>query len=231
MQPILIARNLRKTYLLGKVEVHALRGVDMEVLPGEFIAIMGPSGSGKSTLLNLIGGLDKPTSGELIIEGRNIAKMSDRELTNLRRKRLGYIFQFYNLLPMLNVYQNVELPLIMNKVPRGERKRRVLQMLKLVNLEHRINAKIETLSGGEQQRVAIARALVINPAIVLADEPTGDLDSTTGEKIMALLAELNRKLRTTIIMVTHNPRDASYAQRIFHLRDGRIERIEVVRGK
>lgn len=225
---MLAVRQLTKVYEMGEVKVHALRGVDLEVVPGEFISIMGPSGSGKTTLLNLIGGLDRLTGGAIFVEGRNLADMSDRALTTIRRKRLGFIFQSYNLVPVLTAAENVELPLKINRVSRTRRRTRVLEVMRAVGLEDRMENKPNQLSGGQQQRVAIARALVTDPAFLLADEPTGALDSETGARVIALLQQLNRDLGKTIVMVTHDRHVAEYATKICHMLDGAIDRVEAL---
>jgi len=216
--------NLTKIYRLGPVEVRALYDVNLKVRRGEMVAVVGPSGSGKTTLLNMIGGLDKPTRGKVYIEGMDITRMDDKELAILRRKKIGFVFQFYNLIPVLDAYENVELPLIITGVPEEERRRRVKRLLKLVGLEDRMHHRPDELSGGEQQKVAIARALANNPSIILADEPTGDLDTETGMKIMNLLKEISREEKVTVVVVTHDPQVAAIADRRIHLRDGRIIR-------
>jgi len=216
--------NLTKIYRLGPVEVRALYDVNLKVRRGEMVAVVGPSGSGKTTLLNMIGGLDKPTRGKVYIEGMDITRMDDKELAILRRKKIGFVFQFYNLIPVLDAYENVELPLIITGVPEEERRRRVERLLKLVGLEDRMHHRPDELSGGEQQKVAIARALANNPSIILADEPTGDLDTETGMKIMNLLKEISREEKVTVVVVTHDPQVAAIADRRIHLRDGRIIR-------
>ncbi|MHA1731937.1 MAG: ABC transporter ATP-binding protein [Promethearchaeota archaeon] len=225
-EPVLSVRDLVKVYDLGEVKVKALNGVTLDVMRGEFVSIMGTSGSGKTTLLNLIGGLDSVTDGQIWIEGKNIAEMNDHELTTIRRHRMGFIFQVYNLLPVLNAFENVELPLKINGVSSKERKRRVEEALELVGLSDRAKNKPSQLSGGQQQRVAIARALVLDPAIILADEPTGALDSATGSEIITLLTRLNDEAGRTIVMVTHDRNIASYSQKIFHMSDGQIVNVE-----
>ncbi len=227
-RPVLSVQNVFKTYQMGEVEVNALNGVNFEVFPGEFVTIMGQSGSGKTTLLNLISGLDSITSGSVLIEGKDIAQMNDSELTTIRRTRMGYVFQSYNLMPVLTAAENVELPLKIIKKSRGERQRRVREVMTSVGLADRMNNKPSQLSGGQQQRVAIARALIIDPAIIMADEPTGALDSQTGVEIIQLLQDLNRKLQKTIVMVTHDRKCAEFSQKIFHMKDGKIEDIEQV---
>ena len=224
---ILRTVGLTKTYTIGKVAVHALRGVDLAIEEGEFVAIMGPSGSGKSTLMNMIGCLDRPTSGELYIRGADVSKLSGDQLARVRNKEIGFVFQQFNLLPGLNAVENVELPLLYAGVRPKERRRRAEEALEMVGLADRRTHKPMELSGGQQQRVAIARALVNDPAILLADEPTGALDSRTGEEIMALFRSLNAQGRT-VVLVTHERDVAENAGRIIHIRDGRVERIEEV---
>ncbi len=220
--PVLVVNNLQKIYYMGDIEVHALNGVSFAVFPGEFIALMGTSGSGKTTLLNLIGGLDSITSGTIYLEGKNLAEMSDKELTTIRRQRMGFIFQFFNLIPVLTAYENVELPLKVLKIPKEERKKRITKILTELGLGDRMNNKPDQLSGGQQQRVAIARALAMDPAIILADEPTGNLDSKTTASIMETLVKLNREYNKTIIMVTHDPDLTKYCTRTLFMSDGKI---------
>lgn len=220
--PILVVRDLMKIYQMGNVEIRALNGVSFQVNKGEFIGLMGTSGSGKTTLLNLVGGLDSITSGSIFLEGTNLADMTDKELTTVRRKRMGFIFQFFNLIPVLSAYENVELPLKVLKIPKNERKARILKIFEELGIGDRLENKPDQLSGGQQQRVAIARALALDPAIILADEPTGNLDSTTTENIMNALVRLNREYHKTIIMVTHEPNLKQYFTRILHMNDGKI---------
>lgn len=220
--PILIVEDLKKKYHMGDVKIHALNGVSFKIYEGEFIALMGTSGSGKTTLLNLIGGLDSISSGSIILEGVNLANMSDKELTTIRRKRMGFVFQFFNLIPVLSAYENVELPLKVLKIPKDERKKRVTKIFEDLDLVDRLNNKPNQLSGGQQQRVAIARALALDPAIILADEPTGNLDSKTSKRLMEVLTKLNKEYTKTIIMVTHDKNIAKHASKIFHMEDGRI---------
>ena len=226
--PILAVRGLYKIYQMGTVQVNALNGVDMDVYNGEFIAIMGSSGSGKTTLLNLVGGLDSVSKGSIYIEGRDIAQMDDRQLTTIRRQRMGYIFQSYNLIPVLSAAENVELPLKINKFSASERKKRVRQVMENVGLADRMDNKPNQLSGGQQQRVSVARALILDPAFILADEPTGALDSKTSVEIIQLLKGLNRDFGKTIVMVTHDRKIAENAQKIYHMKDGQIERVETL---
>jgi len=214
--------DLCKVYRMGLTEIHALRNVNLKVYRGEMIAVVGPSGSGKTTLLNLIGTLDKPTSGKIYIDGEDITTKSEKELTFLRRKKIGFVFQFYNLIPVLTAYENVELPLLISGAPKKERKERVKRLLEMVGLGDRMNHRPDELSGGEQQRVAIARALVNNPSIVLADEPTGDLDTETGLMVVQLMRKLAKEENSTVIMVTHDPQISGIADRIIYLRDGKI---------
>lgn len=214
--------DLCKVYRMGLTEIHALKNVNLKVYRREMVAIVGPSGSGKTTLLNLIGTLDKPTSGKIYIDGEDITTKSEKELTLLRRRKIGFVFQFYNLIPVLTAYENVELPLLISGVPKKEREKRVRRLLEMVGLEDRMNHRPDELSGGEQQRVAIARALVNNPSIILADEPTGDLDTETGLMVVQLMRKLAKEEDSTVIMVTHDPQISEIADRIIYLRDGKI---------
>jgi putative ABC transport system ATP-binding protein len=219
---ILQAQRLSKQYRLGKTTVSALTDVDLGVEPGEFLAVMGPSGSGKSTLLHLMGGLDQPSSGEVILDGQQLSELSDRQTTLLRRKKIGFVFQFFNLLPTLSAKENVALPLLIDRRPLRDYQERISKLLDLVDLTDRRDHRPDQLSGGEQQRVAIARALIIEPAIVLVDEPTGNLDSHAGDEVLRLLRRTCDEQGQTIVMVTHDPRAASYADRIVFLKDGRM---------
>jgi putative ABC transport system ATP-binding protein len=214
--------DVTKTYRLGEILVEALRGVNMRASGGEIVAIMGPSGSGKSTILNLIGALDRPTSGKVIIAGKDISKMSENKLGEIRRDSIGYIFQFYNLIPVLTAYENVELPMLITGVSGEKRAARAHELLGLVGLANRAHHRPDELSGGEQQRVAVARALSKRPPLVLADEPTGDLDSKSGMQVMTILKDLAKKELSTVVMVTHDHQMASLADRILELRDGKI---------
>jgi putative ABC transport system ATP-binding protein len=223
MTAILQTVGLQKRYQMGEVTVNALRGVDFTVLKGHFVAIMGPSGSGKSTLLHLLGGLDLPTDGQVILGGRRLAHLGDDEITIVRRRQIGFIFQFYNLLPTLTAFENVALPLLIDNRPLDQYAERIEELLALVQLGDRRHHRLDQLSGGEQQRVAIARALVTDPLIVLADEPTGNLDSDSGEEILRLLRRACDEKRQTLVMVTHDPAAAAFADRIVHLHDGQIE--------
>jgi putative ABC transport system ATP-binding protein len=219
---ILETNGVSKQYRMGEVTVDALAGVDFSAEEGEFIAVMGPSGSGKSTLLHLLGGLDQPTDGEVALAGRVLSTLSDKQVTITRRRKVGFVFQFFNLIPTLSAEENIALPLLIDGRRPREYRERVDRLLELVGLTERRHHKPDQLSGGEQQRVAIARALVTEPAIVLADEPTGNLDSRSGDDILKLLRQLCDELGQTIVTVTHDPRAASYADRIVFLKDGRI---------
>jgi putative ABC transport system ATP-binding protein len=221
--PAVRTENLQKSYLLGATAVGALRGVDLTVARGEFVAVMGPSGCGKTTLLNLVGGIDTPSRGSVWVDGVEISRLSDDALADLRRDRIGYVFQFYNLIPTLTARENVETPLCFGGRPRAERRDRADALLRRVGLLDRADHKPSELSGGEQQRVAIARALVNRPALVLLDEPTGDLDSATGREIMDLLRALNREEGVTILVATHDPLVAGLSSRVIRFRDGRVE--------
>jgi putative ABC transport system ATP-binding protein len=219
-EPLVAIRALSKHYVRGDQVIAVLAGIDLDVRRGDYIALMGPSGSGKSTLLNLIAGIDKPSSGEIRIAGVDIARLSDAELAAWRAEHVGFIFQFYNLLPVLSAFENVELPLLLTGLGRRERRERVDLALGLVGLTDRAEHRPSELSGGQQQRVAIARALIADPTLIVADEPTGDLDRTTGEEILGLLERLNDDLGKTIVMVTHDPKAAGKAHRLVHLEKG-----------
>lgn len=219
---VIQATNLIKTYQMGEMEVHALRGLSMQVRHGEVVAIMGPSGSGKSTLMNIIGCLDHPTSGEYILDGEHVSELRDDQLAGIRNRKVGFVFQSFNLLPRATALANVELPIRYSGLRIG-RKEIARLALDSVGLGDRIHHRPNELSGGQQQRVAIARALVNNPAIILADEPTGNLDSRSGEEIMNVLLSLNKTNGTTLLIVTHDPDVAALAQRIVHIRDGKVE--------
>ncbi|MBN1139445.1 MAG: ABC transporter ATP-binding protein [Anaerolineae bacterium] len=219
---ILQTQNLHKQYIMGEVTVNALRGVDFVVQQGEFVAVMGPSGSGKSTLLHLLGGLDAPSDGEVTLGGRRLAHLSDDEVTIIRRRQMGFIFQFFNLLPTLSAAENVALPLLIDGKRIEDYAERVSSLLALVGLDDRAQHRPDQLSGGQQQRVAIARALVTEPAIVLADEPTGNLDRKVGREVLDLLRRACDEKQQTIVMVTHDPFAAAYADRVVFLRDGNV---------
>ncbi len=221
MEAMLKTTNLTKIFRTDEVETTALNQVSFEVKPGEFVAIMGPSGCGKSTLLNILGLLDNPSSGEYFFLGTEVSKYSERQRANLRKQNIGFVFQNFNLIDELSVYENVELPLVYLGISSKERRQRVEAALERMNITHRRNHFPLQLSGGQQQRVAVARAVVAGPNLILADEPTGNLDSANGEEVMNLLENLN-KSGTTIIMVTHSQRDADYSQRIIRLFDGKI---------
>jgi putative ABC transport system ATP-binding protein len=216
------AIDLTRTFEVGETTVDALRGFDLQVSRGQFVALVGPSGSGKSTFLNLVGGLDRPTSGELWVNGEELSASKEKALTEHRRRRVGFVFQSFNLLPRLSALENVALPLMFVGASEQERLDRAQELLRQVGLTDRMDHRPTQLSGGEQQRVAIARALVSRPAIILADEPTGNLDSATGAEIMALLRNLNREQGVTLLLVTHDLDAAGFADRIVHLRDGQI---------
>jgi putative ABC transport system ATP-binding protein len=218
--PVIRIRNVTKRYVLGDIEVQALRGVSLDIGRGEFVAIMGPSGSGKSTLMNTIGCLDQPTGGSYQLDGAEVAGLTDDELAVIRNQKLGFVFQSFNLLPRVPAIEQVELPLLYAGVSR--RRERALAALTAVGLAERASHRPTELSGGQQQRVAMARALVTEPALILADEPTGALDTRTSEEIMALLQDLNRSRGLTVVLVTHEPDIAEHAQRVIHLRDGLI---------
>lgn len=222
MKSIVELQNVTKSYNLGGVKVYAVRDIDMKINKGEIIAIMGPSGSGKTTLLNLIGSLDKPDSGRILIDGKDIGTLKAGDLINLRRNKIGYIFQFYNLIPILSALDNVCLPMLLAGVDREKKVRRAKELLELVGLKKRELHKPDELSGGEQQRVAIARALANDPSIILADEPTGDLDEETGREIVSHMRKLIEKENKTLIIVTHDPLISKYATRVLNLRDGKI---------
>ncbi|MEM3510315.1 MAG: ABC transporter ATP-binding protein [Nitrososphaerales archaeon] len=216
--------NLRKDYVTGKEIYSALKGVSLIIKRGELVSVVGPSGSGKSTLLNLLGALDRPTSGKVYIDGVDIYRLSDKDLAELRNRKIGFVFQAFNLIPRLTAIDNVQLPLLIRKIDPDERRRRAINLLTAVGLGSKINRKPNELSGGEQQRVAIARALVTNPSIILGDEITGNLDSKTTQEIVKLVQDLNKKFNTTFIIVTHNMEVANQTHRIIRLRDGTVEK-------
>ena len=221
--PLIETRDLWKTYVMGSEEIHALRGVNIEIVRGEYVAIMGPSGSGKSTLMNLIGCLDTPSKGTYLLNDKEVSRMDDDELARIRNEEIGFVFQTFNLLPRASALHNVEQPLVYAGVSSSERADRAKAALTKVELEHRMGHKPNELSGGQRQRVAIARALVNNPSILLADEPTGNLDSKTGVEIMALFERLHAA-GNTIVLVTHEPEVAAHAHRAIHIRDGQVEK-------
>jgi putative ABC transport system ATP-binding protein len=215
-------KDVEKTFHRGSEEIHVLSGLDLEVPEGEFLALMGPSGSGKTTLLNLMGGLDRPTRGLVQVGGKRIDRLSDRELAAWRSRHVGFVFQLYNLMPVLTAERNVELPLLLTRLSRARRKRHVRTALAIVGLAHRVKHYPPQLSGGEQQRVGIARAIVTDPTLLLCDEPTGDLDRKSGDQVLDLLQALNRQHGKTIIMVTHDPHASARATRTVHLFKGQI---------
>jgi len=215
-------RGVRKRFGVGDTQVEALRGVDLVLAEGEFLAVMGPSGSGKSTLLHLIGGLDRASEGTVLVGGEDLSTLDDDSLTLLRRRRIGFVFQFFNLLPILTAEENVALPLVIDGVDEREAARRAVAAMESVGIAHRRSHRPSELSGGEQQRVAVARALVTEPVLILADEPTGNLDSASGDQVISLLRRLVDERRQTILMVTHDPKDAAVADRLITLKDGRV---------
>ncbi len=214
--------DLHKTYMQGKVEVPALRGVSMEIKEGGFVALCGPSGSGKTTTLNLIGGLDTPTSGKVVVDGNDLTQMDQSGLADLRLKRIGFIFQAYNLVPVLSAVENVEFVMLLQGVPADQRREKARKMLDVVGLAGKYDRRPSELSGGQQQRVAVARAIVSNPAMVLADEPTANLDSTTGEGLLKMMREMNESMGVTFIFSTHDDMVMDFAKRLVHIRDGLV---------
>jgi putative ABC transport system ATP-binding protein len=220
---VVCVEDVTKEYAMGRTVVKALRGVSLEIARGEFLCIAGPSGSGKTTLLNLIGCLDKPTSGRILIEGQDVSKLSPKELAWVRRRRLGFVFQTFNLVPVLTAYENIELPLLLLGVGAAERRRRVYALLEALGISELAHHRPDEMSGGQQQRVSIARALITEPALVLADEPTANLDSETGKAIIELMHELNKTHGTTFVFSTHDPKVMARASRLIHIRDGIID--------
>jgi len=220
--PLVTVRNVDKTFRRGSEEIHVLGGLDLDIPAGDFLALMGPSGSGKSTLLNLIGGLDRPSQGSVEVAGERIDQLSGRRLAAWRSRHVGLVFQFYNLMPVLNAQKNVELPLLLTHLSRSERRKRAALALEIVGLAHRAGHYPRTLSGGEQQRVGVARAIVTDPTLLLCDEPTGDLDRKSGDEILDLLQALNREQGKTIVMVTHDIHAAARASRTLYLNKGRL---------
>lgn len=224
--PIIEVKNLYKIYRVGETKVYALAGVDFSIQKGEFCAIVGPSGSGKSTLLNMLAGLEKPSKGEIVISGHHIEKLTENQLVAFRRENVGFIFQSYNLLKTMNALENAALPLSFRGVPKKERNEIARKYLKLVGLEKQMNHMANAMSGGQQQRVGIARALAMNPKIIFADEPTGNLDSKTTKEVLELMRKIVREQKQTLIMVTHDNYIAGFADRQFHIVDGKITKIE-----
>jgi len=224
--PFIECRRLTRSYQKGATTITPLDGLDLDIEKGSFTALMGPSGSGKTTLLNLIAGIDSPTSGALVVEGTDIAQLSRSKLAQWRADHVGYIFQLYNLIPVLTAYENVELALLLHNITAKERHKKVSSALELVGIADRHDHFPSQLSGGQEQRVAIARAIVTNPHIIVADEPTGDLDRTSAKEIMALLQEINQELGRTLIVVTHDPRTTEYAQRTLHLDKGKLLEVQ-----
>jgi putative ABC transport system ATP-binding protein len=220
-------RGLRRTFAVGDVRVEALRGVDLLIQAGEFVAVAGPSGSGKTTLFNLMGGLDVPSAGEVLVEGRALSGMNRKALARLRLERIGFVFQAYNLIPVLSAFENVEYPLLLKKLPAAQRRARVEELLTAVGLQDLMHRRPAEMSGGQQQRVAIARSLVCAPAVVLADEPTANLDSETGRSLLELMATLNRERGLTFLFSTHDPMVMQAARRLIRLHDGRVDSDEV----
>jgi len=214
--------NVTRVFTIGKVETQALRGVTLAIEAGEFTALVGPSGSGKTTLLQLFGCLDQPTTGEVFINGKNVTHLNRDQRADMRRGTLGFIFQFYALIPTLSAYENVEMPLLLTNTSAAERKERVMQLLEAVDLKDHINHRPDQMSGGQQQRVAIARALSTKPALILADEPTANLDTANGEQVMQIMSRLNKETGVTFVFATHDPRVIKFAQRVVTLRDGLI---------
>jgi|YelNatPaOPRAMG01_1025707.scaffolds.fasta_scaffold12817_3 putative ABC transport system ATP-binding protein len=219
---IVVTRDLTKVYAQGEIEVIALNRINLEIKDGEFLVLMGPSGSGKSTLLHIIAGIDRPTSGSCIVQGVDLQELDESELADWRNQNIGFVFQTFNLIPVLTAYENVELPLLLTGMSRKQRRQQVETALELVGLADRMNHLPRQLSGGQEQRVAIARAIVTDPTLVVADEPTGNLDSHAAQEVLSILQSLNRSLGKTIIMVTHDPKAASFGSRIVHLEKGEL---------
>lgn len=220
--PLIEIQNVSKSYQRDRLEIPVLKDISLSIPEGDFLAFMGPSGSGKTTLLNLIAGIDKPTRGKIIVAGTDVAQLSETELANWRSRHVGFIFQFYNLIPVLTAVENVELPLLLTPLSKAERRRHAETALQIVGLADRMDHYPRQLSGGQEQRVAIARAVVTDPTILVADEPTGDLDKVSAEEVLALMERLNRELKKTILMVTHDPRAAERARSIRHLEKGEL---------
>ncbi|HHT25211.1 MAG TPA: ABC transporter ATP-binding protein [Clostridiaceae bacterium] len=231
MNTVIKVSNLHKTFKNGETEVHVLKGLDFNVEAGEFISIMGPSGCGKSTLLYLLGGLDYPTKGQIFINGEDLNKKKDRELSHMRRSDIGFVFQFYNLVHNLSVYENIALPLVMGGVSTSSFKNRIYEILDIVGLSDKKDNLPSQLSGGQQQRVAIARAVIVNPSIILADEPVGNLDSKNGQDVMKLFYEINQRYKISIVQVTHDPDMALYGSRLIRIKDGIIEKTEDIESR
>ncbi len=230
MEAIITTRNLHKIFLMGDEKVHALNDVNLEIYKQEFIAILGTSGSGKSTLLNMLAGLEKPTKGEIDIGGIRLDQLNERQLTMFRQKNIGFVFQSYHLIPTLTALENVSLGLIFKGVPHAEREAMAKEMLIKVGLKQRMRHKPSELSGGQQQRVSIARAFVDKPRIVFADEPTGNLDTRTSKEVMELIMDMAQTYKQTLVMVTHDPQTAAFADRVFHITDGKLEKIVHQKG-
>ncbi len=231
MKTLIRLDNVYKTYHLGHVDVEVLRGLSFDIKQGEFVAIMGPSGSGKSTTMNMVGCLDVPTKGAIYLEGKNIAHLEESELAKIRGRKIGFIFQMFNLIPTLNALENVTLPMLFQGVKREERDKRAMELLKMAKISERANHKPSELSGGEQQRVAIARALANDPDIILADEPTGNLDTKTGKEIMDLFTHLHEDHKKTMIVITHDENIAKYAGRIIKLVDGKLSHDGIIKKR
>ncbi len=224
-------QSLTKTYDMGEVKVHAIRGIDLKIKKGEFIAVMGPSGSGKSTLLHMLGGLDTPTSGRVFIDGEEISRLSEDELAKMRSKKIGFVYQFHNLIPTLTALENVELPMIFRGTKKDERRKKAASLLESVGLGNRLGHTPSQLSGGQQQRVAVARALANSPSIILGDEPTGELDTKSGKEVLGIMKRLNKEDELTLVIVTHDHGVAKQAGRIIHVLDGRIEQEHITGGE